>query len=270
MEEFREILGFSARLKGFTWKDLTEVARELGLHYLEIVADIPWVLPGDLTREQWMDIRQTLSRAQIRPLLHASYIELNLSSPNPLLREAALKQIRECLEIALYLDSPYMVVHPGNLNRNYPKSLMDQVRTSLIQTLGELAAEAEKRGLAIGLENGWNGENHPIIGSSEDHLGIVEQVGSPALGILLDLGHANTFDEELCLYMERVRGSLVGMHLHDNNGQRDQHLPLGRGSLPQDAIEMALRLSVPVILEMNSLDDLKESLRTIQCITGNT
>jgi sugar phosphate isomerase/epimerase len=60
-----------------------------------------------------------------------------------------------------------------------------------------------------------------------------------SLGICFDAGHANTAgntDEWLAL-----ADRFVNVHLHDNRGERDEHLVLGEGTVPLAKILKALQ-----------------------------
>jgi len=54
------------------------------------------------------------------------------------------------------------------------------------------------------------------------------------IGICLDVGHANTtgnLDEFLAM-LPHIRN----IHIHDNRGERDEHLPLGEGGIDFDTV----------------------------------
>jgi sugar phosphate isomerase/epimerase len=72
---------------------------------------------------------------------------------------------------------------------------------------------------------------------------------SPRLGVLMDLGHmhlwlssrpyyAGVTPEQ---YLENVPVKVTEVHLHDNDGTRDAHQPLGRGTSDLDATARGLR-----------------------------
>ena len=55
-------------------------------------------------------------------------------------------------------------------------------------------------------------------------------IGMTNLGFCLDIGHANTtgqIDELIKTFRDR----LVNVHIHDNNGEMDEHLTLGEGNI---------------------------------------
>jgi len=257
-------LGLSAHVKDKTIEDVAAVASRCGAQYLEIVAERFWDLPDGGGEARWRQIKELLRSHGLLPTVHASYVELNLSSLNPHLREAALRQTFRCLELAAYLEAKFLVVHAGNLNLNYSPSFLPEARSHLHESLATLSAEAEAAGVTVALENGWKGENYPLITNGDDHAALIKEVASPALKALLDVGHANTFGVDLASYLKRLQPYLAGIHLHDNSGIRDEHLPLGTGTIEGAVIQRCFEAGVPVILEMNSLSDIDVSMAYLE------
>ena len=261
---WKSLLGISAHIKDETIEEVAAVARRWGARYLEVVAERFWDLPDAGGEARWRELKELVAGHGFRPTVHASYLELNLASLNPHLREAAVRQTLRCLELAAYLEAEFLVVHAGNLNRNYSATLLPEARSCLHESLATLAAEAEASGVAVVVENGWNGENHPLITNGADHAAVVEKVGSTSVQALFDVGHAHTFGVDLAEHLQRLRPLLAGIHLHDNGGGRDEHLPLGNGTVGRDAILRCFEAGVPVILEMNALADIDASIAYLE------
>ncbi|MEE9305530.1 MAG: sugar phosphate isomerase/epimerase family protein [bacterium] len=261
---WKSLLGISAHIKDETIEEVAAVARRWGARYLEVVAERFWDLPDAGGEARWRELKELVAGHGFRPTVHASYLELNLASLNPHLREAAVRQTLRCLELAAYLEAEFLVVHAGNLNRNYSATLLPEARSCLHESLATLAAEAEASGVAVVVENGWNGENHPLITNGADHAAVVEEVGSGALQALFDVGHAHTFGVDLAEHLQRLQPHLAGIHLHDNAGRFDEHLPLGKGTIEQAAVQRCFEAGVPVILEMNALADIDASIAYLE------
>ena len=71
---------------------------------------------------------------------------------------------------------------------------------------------------------------------------------TPEAGMLFDVGHANIFIREpeaagisLETYIEQLPFRIHEVHISDNSGRRDEHLPPGRGSVDYAALAAALR-----------------------------
>lgn len=140
------------------------------------------------------------------------------------------------------------------------------------RSLARLAARAERLEVTIAAEN-----LAPLFPGPEllSHTpmtlrGLVRRIGSPRLGMCLDLGHAHVVADlkhtTLDHFIRGVLDSVVLFHVHDNLGGRwdrsapvgldplrlDLHLPPGRGTLPWH--EIAPRLAThaaPLLLEVH-------------------
>jgi len=77
--------------------------------------------------------------------------------------------------------------------------------------------------------------------------------------LCLDVGHANLFSKlPLAAWIEKMGSRLVHLHIHDNLGRLDEHLPLGKGNIQFDSVFEALHKVVPNVtasLEVNSDKD---------------
>jgi sugar phosphate isomerase/epimerase len=97
----------------------------------------------------------------------------------------------------------------------------------------------------------------------------VREIGSPRVGMLLDIGHAHITNgirgTEMAALLRAVADDVVLFHVHDNLGARrhglgapgvdplrlDLHLAPGAGSLPWDTVVETLHAhSAPLMLEV--------------------
>jgi len=78
------------------------------------------------------------------------------------------------------------------------------------------------------LENvGYHGTS---LFNAEEYLGFVKKF-APA-GYLIDLGHAHLNGWNPAALLEQPGPLLTGIHLRDNHGDDDRHLPVGEGNIP--------------------------------------
>jgi sugar phosphate isomerase/epimerase len=68
---------------------------------------------------------------------------------------------------------------------------------------------------------------------------LLKSIEGTGLGICLDAGHAHT-SGNVDAWLERAP-RFINVHLHDNRGERDEHLVLGEGTVPFESILGALR-----------------------------
>ncbi|MGQ9733941.1 MAG: sugar phosphate isomerase/epimerase family protein [Candidatus Bipolaricaulia bacterium] len=245
---------------------LLEAVRELGLGYLELLCEPGFLYPQEIDHERRAGLRRAFQVEGIKPTIHATFYNVNLASLNPLIREASLRQLLECLQFAHDLEAEVLVVHAGDLPSDYPQEFLPLAQEKLLASLEGALKEAEGLGVTLALENKARGRNRGLIQSQEEHLSLIEALGSPRCRIALDLGHAHTFGLDLQGYLKEVLPYLAEVHLHDNDGSEDQHRPLGEGTIPFRPLLSILNESFPgpLILEMMTMEDLKQSLSYLQ------
>lgn len=158
---------------------------------------------------------------------HAPFRDWNLGSFNDASRKAAVKQVKDTLDDAATADAGGVVVHGGSVPRRYPERVREKARENATRSLRECTAYATDVGVPLCLEN------QPISGTKirytttpKDLTMMLDSVDTDGLKVTLDVGHAKVnghhWREFLDLFGERVRI----VHLHDNNGEDDQHHPL--------------------------------------------
>lgn len=141
------------------------------------------------------------------------------------------------------------------------------------RSLAALAPTAERLGITIALEN-----LAPVFPGPETVSAnplavraLARRISSPAIGLCLDIGHANVIAglrrTSLTRMVEPVLDMVALFHLHDNLGARwrpadqrpeldplrlDLHLPPGEGTLPWHEIgESLLAHHAPMLLEVH-------------------
>ena len=133
------------------------------------------------------------------------------------------------------LGAPTCVIHPVVMNywsdRFWDKDFLLEINTGMYR---DLLPFAEKHGVKIGLESMGkimlNGEKHlSFFGCSGDIQRQLELLNSPCATVCVDTGHTNEahfLGAPSPADMIRALGKNVTvLHLHDNNGTADLHLP---------------------------------------------
>jgi sugar phosphate isomerase/epimerase len=107
----------------------------------------------------------------------------------------------------------------------------------LTDSMGACADEADRAGLKLCLEPRV-GE---IISNTDALLRLMEAVDSDNFGAVLDTGHLNAQKEILPLSVEKLGGRIHYVHASDNDGQTNQHLAPGKGTVDWDGVFLALK-----------------------------
>lgn len=148
------------------------------------------------------------------------------------------------------LDCPYCVIHPPILpHRRYDENY-DENRELCLDLYSRLIPHLEKTGVKLAVENMFNwdpekGRICPTICSSAKEMAYyVDTLGSCFVNCL-DIGHTNLTPStgESTADMIRILGKdrLKTLHVHDNDGVRDQHTVPYKGNMNWDEICKALK-----------------------------
>ncbi|MFH1823747.1 MAG: TIM barrel protein [Candidatus Firestonebacteria bacterium] len=95
-------------------------------------------------------------------------------------------------------------------------------------------------------------ENWIINSRISDLIKIKKAVNNKRLGMLLDIGHLNiafkknlTDKKNLCDYLKALPFEIIEFHIHDNDGQTDSHLPIGKGNIDMVSLLKTIKKSAP-------------------------
>ena len=205
--------------------DAVRFARRAGLNGFEVWADHPHAHPDETSS----DVRATLRRELAdfaRVSVHGPLGNASLASINPGIWRESVRQYIGAIELAHDVGAAILVVHPGDLRD--PRFFADFTRLAQ-EALGLLARRAEELGVTLAVEN--CGQYHAGIDrSAADLRSLITQAGSPRVRACLDIGHA-AVNRNAAELVELLGRDIVHLHVHDNHGQRDEHLPVGRGTI---------------------------------------
>ena len=143
---------------------------------------------------------------------------------------AAWPGLLSSLDGAARLGVQVMVLHAAGARPTHDKARAEAIKRSL----SDLAPRAVRAGITLAIENCADRTDLKFLIETVDALGL------PGVGFNVDTGHAvlrGMAPEETI----RLMGArLVTTHLQDNHGERDDHLPPGRGTIAWPAVRDAL------------------------------
>ncbi|MEO2152241.1 MAG: sugar phosphate isomerase/epimerase family protein [Thermococcus sp.] len=235
-----------------------EEAEGLGFDFVELVSE--W--PNFLTRETWKTYANALESFELEVTVHAPFSDVNIGSLNEKLRTASIEVLAETLDVASRLNALAVTVHPGHCSPASRKFREDYNRVHR-DSLRELERFSEEFGIRVGVENM---PTFPILDAQTPER-LAELLDGINLGVTLDVGHLNTVGFPFERFMELLGERIVHVHLHDNSGKSDEHLSLGRGTVPWREVLPRLE-KFSRALEVSSLDDARVSLAFLRDIGG--
>ena len=223
----------SYALEELSYLDALKFAAENGFDAFEVNLYFPAV---DLDNWNWNEIEalKKISRdEEIEISVHAVFYDLNMAAFLKGIREESVRYINKSIDFCHELGGEVVTVHPGKFTYEIEPGatpdtdpLMKIQWDHNIESLKRINAYAESKGITLCLENlGWN----DVAQSFEDMLRIRDEV-SETLQFTLDLGHARIKFEGGVEEGFRVLGDNIRhIHLSDNYGEEDDHLPIGEG-----------------------------------------
>ncbi len=177
----------------------------------------------DLDRLDWKALEGTVALLKswgCRLTVHGPFWDLCAGSCDFLIRQVSLLRWHQIFDVAARIGPAHIVCHTGYDPRHH----REQKNAWIQRALGlwePLVERAHRQHVCLCLENVW--EEDPSF-----HEEIFSRLDSPFLGFCLDVGHQHAFSRtSLREWLDVLSGRLLEIHLHDNDGTRDAHLPVG-------------------------------------------
>ena len=194
---------------------------------------------------------------------HGPFADLSPGSLDPKIREITRYRFEQLLALLPVLKPKTVVCHAGYDENRYWYNKSRWIEESL-GLWAWLAQRIKNEGAVLMLENVY--ERHP-----EDVLALLDPLGFHHVGFCLDTGHQAVFGHVgLENWMDTLGPFLGQVHLHDNGGEKDDHLALGGGRVDFKRFFEKLRsikTEAPVMtLEPHRERDLQPSLEYLEKI----
>ena len=233
-----------------------------------IVPAVEMMLDGDGwddTENRWNEIAKKLADLHLHFTVHPPAWDHNVAAGLFSLRKTARTLNLSALEVAKIIGAKQIVFHTGYCDRGSNFSREIAQRHSK-EALFELIDFAKPNGIRIAVENVAPPQN--ALYTQEEFVHILDGVDETAQ-YLLDLGHAHMNHWDLPWVIHQISSRLCGLHIHDNNGSSDQHLPIGCGTIEWEKVFAEMELlhnDCHFVLEYapgTSLDELRKGVKLL-------
>jgi sugar phosphate isomerase/epimerase len=176
--------------------------------------------------EDYREAARILSGAGVRVTFHAPFYDLRPGALDYTVRNATVERIQQVFDL-VEIFHPLSVVCHAAFDRRYYVSHEENWIENSITTWAPFVRAAAELGTVLMLENVY--EDGP-----RELERLLEGLGDdPHVGICFDTGHWNAFSAApLREWMDSLADRIGELHLHDNHGSRDEHLPAGAGTFP--------------------------------------
>ena len=236
---------------------LVDALRELSAHgvrQVELTTAPPHLFTRHFGSYERKDLARLLGRLGLTVVsVNPSFVDINLISTNPEIREVSERQLAAELELAADLGAGYLVVIPGRRHALAPAPDA-AARAVLNEGLGRLLPRATELGVTIALENSPYG----YLGSSADLLAVVKAWDTPRLRVAYDVANAPA-QEDSASGVARLAEYLALAHVSDTWRTRWAHTSVGRGEVDFAAFAAALAANTaftgPTVYELVDGED---------------
>jgi sugar phosphate isomerase/epimerase len=171
-----------------------------------------------------------------------SGVPISISDTERIRRLDAVDEVKRALEVAERIPFRYLVQHIGHGRQVTDPRKLDAAFSSL----EHLSVFAKQRGVTIALEN-----TPDELGSPASLQQFITDTHLRDLRLCFDIGHAH-LESGVDVSFDAMRDRIATTHLHDNHGDKDEHLLPHSGTIDWDAALGALAGApepLPIVLE---------------------
>ena len=197
-----------------------------GYKAIELFGDTPTIDYSCATAHDIATICSLRDRYGLELSMHGPCWDLNPASANRGHRDDVVVRFLEGVRLAAAIGADTMVVHSGLLSDS-KLSRADALRYAA-DTIARCVPEAERLGVTLAVENVGYGATC-MLRDVSDWTGLAEAIGSPAVGLALDVGHATLQGFDLLAAIRAAGPRLKHLHLHSNSGRSDDHWRFDEG-----------------------------------------
>lgn len=219
-------------------RDILPTVKDGGFTTIEVCS-----FPAHLDYHDLQEVSQTAAMMKDLGIqansFHAPFANhIDISSLDNHQRQHSVSELKIACDAARAMDSRYIVLHPGPEREGKPPPeewfhRMNQAASSL----NEVAVHCREIGLILLLENMLP---HLLFGHTSDMLYLLGAIRETNVGTCLDTGHAY-LSKDLRTVVHKLSGHLRMLHVNDNRGGWDDHLPPGKGHIDWESLIRQLR-----------------------------
>lgn len=167
---------------------------------------------------------------------------MNLAAQDEDIRQRSLDVCRRAIELCSRRGTEFYSFHPGfrvtgALDMDFSLSgkivPYEDAFRNFTRSLEKIISYAREHRIKVAVENLEHKNNAYMMTRPDEFARVLEVF--PEVFVLLDLGHLKIASRRLCFTIEEfiscVQGSVVGMHVHDNDGRSDLHMDPSRSDL---------------------------------------
>jgi len=212
--------------------DLAYKIKEMGFDIIEVAVE-----QKDLV--DWAKLKNLVKQTGLQVTISGAFgPERDISNTDPIIREKGLQYIKECIEIAKFMESPIFsgpVYSAVGKTRFISDDQKKRERDWCIENLLKVSKIADDCGIIVGVEP-LNRFETDMINTADQALSLVKEVNHPNIKVSLDTFHCNIEEKSIPDTIRKVGKELL-CHIQAN--ESDRGTP-GTGNVDWIGIKQAL------------------------------
>jgi sugar phosphate isomerase/epimerase len=235
-------------------KDVTKKLKSIGYDSYDYSLYGDWATPNKIfnqPREGWVNHfkeerkiieGEGMNVNQTHAIFRSDFDPDNMYYFTPMV----IDQLKKEIEATALLGAKYIVIHPINIANKWRNKELDFERN--MTEFAKITPILKEFGVKNGVENmfTWDPESgrncQTGCSTTEDMIRYLDGLNDrDAFCNCLDIGHMNIHQINPADTIRALGDRLEIIHAHDNNGNTDQHNPIGLGIIDWDDVVKALK-----------------------------
>lgn len=188
---------------------------------------------------------------------HGPFVDLVPGSRDLEIRKVTKERFESAYEIAKSLNSKHIIYHSGFTPKTYgPKEWLDNNFKFWNEFIKDKFENIE-----VHIENIYE-DDYTLLAN------LIENINHPNFSMCLDIGHVNAnSSKSLEYWIKGLKDKIKHVHLHNNEGYRDSHYGLNKGTIDIINTLELLKINSPnasYTLEVMDTYDLTESIKILE------
>lgn len=219
----------------------------------------PALLDDEVKLKERINIYKSLNRPSGRDNLHGVFFDICLNSADAKIKQISEMRMRSSMEIAMELGCKGVIFHtniiPGFETETYLEG-WEKMNALFYEKLCEEYSE-----LNIYVENMFDYKPDMLakLGKRMD--------SHNNFGICYDVAHGHVHDVSVEDWMKALAPYIKHLHINDNDGKADLHMPVGSGTLDWEKYFKLLNemsINADLLIEVNGKEKQVESLKYLE------
>ena len=189
--------------------------------------------------------------------IHGPFLDLCPHSFDRYIREATMLRYEETYQMAKKMGAKHVIFHSCLIPSIYYTSIWEE---NSLPFWNDFLGDKDDS-IQIHLENVFDEDYVPIRN-------LISKVNHPAFSMCLDVGHVHCFSKQpVEEWLEEMSPIIGHIHLHNNDGKKDLHWQLDKGTINMETLLPLIEKYCPQVdwtLEMNTGLEVEASLEFLK------